>query len=307
MSLTGHDVLHLPYLEGNCLACHEDHRSTAKGLLKPDGNRVCLACHTGLETVPGGRDLVHPPKAGACIDCHNPHQSPVRNLIRSDEQLLACAQCHKDFLEAAARLPYRHQFFAPQGRCGQCHYAHQKSANKYLRPDVGQSCLTCHDLPIQTTGLAIGNIAGRLRTEPVVHGAIKQGSCPACHTPHGSDQPSLLLSGYPAGNYDVYRTDQYALCWKCHSNAIVESPAQAAKTGFRTDTLNLHHVHVAQLKRGRACHLCHEAHAASQPHLMRRAVPYGRWMSPLEWSPLPDGGRCLTPCHKEREYRHGKP
>jgi predicted CXXCH cytochrome family protein len=167
---------------------------------------------------------------------------------------------------------------------------------------VGESCLTCHDLPIKIGTRTLENIAERLRTAPVVHGAMREGSCPVCHTPHGSVQPSLLREGYPAGNYESFEADHYALCWHCHSQQLVMNVNGAGVTKFRNGELNLHRVHVVQLKRGRACHLCHEPHVSDPPHLIRTHVTFGSWNAPLIYKATPEGGSCQTPCHDTKTY-----
>ncbi len=292
--------LHLPFMEGRCLACHEDHGSEAAGLLKPGGDSMCLGCHSEIETDAGGA-LKHPSEAGSCLDCHAPHQSGVRGLLRSEERLQACAACHEEFLDRQGELPHRHRFFDPRGACGNCHHAHQQSENHYLRENISESCLTCHRLPIDQNGRPLENVARRMREAPHVHEAIADAGCAACHTPHGSIQPSLLREGYPAGSYARYETQRYELCWQCHNPDLAER--ETAATGFRNGGRNLHRVHVIELKRGRACHVCHEAHAADRPFLMRKNTRFGQWLGPLEWQPLEGGGSCQTPCHQAYDYR----
>lgn len=303
-----HDIpQHVPYLEGNCRACHEDHTSTKPLLLLPGGNALCLKCHTGLATTSGSSEVRHPPQANRCLDCHSPHQGRIRSLLRDENQLSSCAECHRDFLEAGRHQPYRHKFFEPRTQCGNCHYAHSRAEHQYLRPEVSETCLTCHDIPIRSANHQLENVARSLREKPVVHGAVKAQGCQACHTPHGSVQPSLLLAGYPAGEYKPYQTSDYALCWRCHNARLVEAPSDATATRFRNETKNLHYLHVIQLKRARACHLCHEAHASDVTHLLRQTTRFGQWNAELKWQELPDGGTCLTACHDQKRYtRAGK-
>ena len=294
---------HPPFLEGHCLACHEDHRSTAPHLIKPGGDQLCLACHKELDLEGDDHRLVHPPGEKSCLDCHAPHQSRVRGLLRTTEDLKRCADCHGSFLTEAARLPYSHDYFDPETQCGNCHNVHRGSDRAYLRDDVEETCLTCHDLAIGLKQKTIANIARQLRTNPVVHGAMEMGSCPVCHTPHGSEQPSLLNAGYPAGDTAPYRTEDYALCWECHSDAMVEDATTSEATYFRNGSFNLHRLHVVELKHGRACHLCHEVHSSQMAHLMRDGFQFGNWTAPLKWEAEADGGRCQSPCHREKEYR----
>lgn len=293
---------HPPFREGHCLACHEDHATSQTRLLKTTGNAMCLACHTGMNFTTGTQTLAHPAGGQLCITCHNPHQSGERNLMRSRDGLLICAQCHADFLKQAAKLPYRHHYLDPQTECGSCHYAHRRPEQHYLRENVSETCLTCHDLALRSGNRVLENVAEQIHRAPVVHGALAKGSCATCHTPHGSQQPSLLKAGYPAGNYETYRPEQYTLCWQCHPKGLAESSRGEGVTGFRNGEVNLHWLHVSRLKQGRACHLCHTAHASQTPHLLRETVQFNQWQAPLNYKVLPEGGSCLTPCHRLREY-----
>lgn len=293
---------HVPFLEGACLTCHDDHSTSSPGLLKPGGNQVCLQCHTGIELAAGTSDAVHPAAPTRCLDCHEPHQGRIRSLLRSEEQLGLCASCHGEFLAQSAQLPHHHQFFEPRTQCGNCHAAHSNREHSYLRSEVTDTCLTCHDLPIQTDSHRLENVAQEVRNAKFVHAAITEKGCPSCHTPHGSVQPSLLKAGYPSGRYAPYQTSDYALCWTCHNPELAESTTSTQATAFRDGSRNLHHVHVVQLKRGRACHLCHEAHAAERPHLLRPSTRFGSWEGQLNWTATPTGGSCSTPCHKEQTY-----
>jgi predicted CXXCH cytochrome family protein len=296
-------ILHIPYLEGQCLYCHEDHSSEEPQLLKKGGDELCLECHTDIELDASTNKLLHPPGDENCLKCHNPHKSRVRNLLRDSKKLTTCASCHSDFLNKAKQKPYRHEYFDPTTMCGNCHYAHTHSDHFYLRENVAESCLTCHDISITVNGRRLENVGNRLAEAPYVHGAMKLKSCPSCHTPHGSDQASLLLPGYPTGTYANYERDQYNLCWECHDPQLVEAEEGENYTGFRNDEKNLHRVHVFELHRGRACHICHAPHTSNKPHLIRETITFKEWKSPMTYKAMPDGGSCQTPCHREKVYK----
>ena len=287
----GSIVRHPPYLEGQCLSCHSDHLTTGSNLLKRPMDSMCLNCHTDLELDSKSRKLIHPPNGYTCTDCHSPHESRVRSLLRDDDQLLRCAQCHNDFLQNAKKRPYRHHYFDPIDECGYCHYAHIGGAHSYLRENITESCLTCHDLPIQADNRQLENVGEHLREAKIIHGGKQGLVCASCHTPHGSDQSSLLRPGYPSGAYETYSSIKYALCWECHTPALVESVQGKGITNFRNGEVNLHRVHVVELQRGRACHLCHEPHASDKPHLLRTRLRFGAWDTSFGYEPLADGGR----------------
>lgn len=308
VDLVGTGVRHLPYLEGRCMACHTDHASSSPGLLKEGGDRLCLTCHTEITLEAETSRMAHPKTEDSCVSCHDPHESRILHLLKNEELLLGCASCHSDFLQQSHDQPFRHDFFDPEKQCGACHYAHSRGEKKHLREDVSESCLTCHSLGIQIEGRRLENVGRQMREATYVHEAMKGGeSCPTCHTPHGSVQASLLLAGYPAGSYSSYSHDNYNLCWQCHDPGLVENSQPRGVTQFRVgDETNLHRVHVLELRRGRACHVCHTGHSGEVPHLLRTEITFQQWNAPLRFESLPDGGRCETPCHRPMEYRRGQ-
>lgn len=298
-------ISHPPYLEEWCDRCHTDHSSSEPGLLKAKQPDLCRQCHTSIETVSG--TLQHPPGGKNCTECHNPHRSAVRHLLRDENLRLECSKCHEEDLREAGERPFHHKFFNPQTECGSCHHAHQNGKNSYLRANVGETCLTCHDMPIKVEGRNLENVGREIREAKHVHPPLREMACPACHTPHGSEQPSLLRSDYPAGSYQRYDRANYGLCWQCHDSGLVESSPTVTATKFRDGDLNLHQVHVAKMKKGRACHLCHTAHAAEQPHLIRDSITFAYWIGELKYEAAADGGTCVTACHREKEYHRTAP
>jgi predicted CXXCH cytochrome family protein len=169
--------------------------------------------------------------------------------------------------------------------------------------NLEESCLTCHDLPIRVDGRSLENVAEAMRVSKVVHPAMIEKGCQTCHTPHGADQPSLLRQGYPAGMYEAYKTSDFQVCWQCHDAGLAESADGYRATRFRDGPTNLHRVHVVEMKRGRACHICHTAHASEIPYLLRETIRFKQWDAPMELTLTDDGGSCATPCHAERAYR----
>lgn len=67
----GEQVSHAPVASGDCLACHEPHRSTLLHLLKRTVYDTCVECHEEKE------DLSPESHSGAdaenCTKCHDPH------------------------------------------------------------------------------------------------------------------------------------------------------------------------------------------------------------------------------------------
>lgn len=73
--------VHGPVVTGDCLFCHEAHKSKIAGLLKKAEPELCYQCHEILEStpIPG-----HPsdPKQ-QCTKCHDPHAGSDRKLLKN--------------------------------------------------------------------------------------------------------------------------------------------------------------------------------------------------------------------------------
>jgi predicted CXXCH cytochrome family protein len=72
--------VHGPVAVGQCLFCHDPHRSRYAGLLKEDIPRLCYKCHQE-------KDMASIPKHSAamttrCTQCHEAHAGDERYLIR---------------------------------------------------------------------------------------------------------------------------------------------------------------------------------------------------------------------------------
>ncbi len=73
--------IHSPVEEGECLTCHQPHRSRFAHLLNTETAReLCLGCHD--ESIPEGEDD-HPEleEDDDCTECHNPHMSEDEFLM----------------------------------------------------------------------------------------------------------------------------------------------------------------------------------------------------------------------------------
>ncbi len=72
--------VHGPVAVGECLFCHEHHKSKIAGLLKKKEPDLCYQCHEAVESalIPG-----HPPEPiQQCTQCHDPHGSSNLMLLR---------------------------------------------------------------------------------------------------------------------------------------------------------------------------------------------------------------------------------
>lgn len=72
--------VHGPVAVGQCLFCHEHHKSKIAGLLKKEEPKLCYQCHDTIEEaqIPG-----HPAKPMLpCTNCHDPHVGTTRMLLK---------------------------------------------------------------------------------------------------------------------------------------------------------------------------------------------------------------------------------
>jgi len=234
-STLGHDA---PTGHG-CATCH-----TGDGSTGGDGHlnlaladkRTCQACHGDWG------DAGHPEVAsGRCLTCHNPHEDRSRKTPSwPDRESAACAQCHTPIVGAGT-----HSIIA-RGECSGCHNLHAPKVDHLLAGDnASASCASCH--PTQST-VAADDVW-----------AIPSNRCDACHKPHKSDQPNLLLQ------------DQTALCETCHEPlAKTSKPHGAVVLGQCTGCHDPHgDKHDQDLSRQIAdadtCFRCHADDATQRP------------------------------------------
>jgi predicted CXXCH cytochrome family protein len=76
-------VVHGPYEQGACDACHERADPSDPGAAQVT-RETCLACHdefAGTAPVKIGKGKSHPSSKGNCTTCHNPHNSKKKKLL----------------------------------------------------------------------------------------------------------------------------------------------------------------------------------------------------------------------------------
>ena len=82
--------VHGPVAVGQCLFCHNPHKSQVKYLLKGPVPELCYLCHDedATESIPAHfvREL------SACTDCHDPHASDERPLLKQAAHRLGAAE-----------------------------------------------------------------------------------------------------------------------------------------------------------------------------------------------------------------------
>ncbi|MDZ4179904.1 MAG: cytochrome c3 family protein, partial [Coriobacteriia bacterium] len=111
---------HAPFMNGNCIDCHDPHASDFPGMLAMDVRDLCVTCHPiGPEL---NRKQVHAPVAGLyCTNCHDPHSSRHKGIL-VDSQRNLCFTCHPSVARLAG-MGVQHGPFLNDA-CTDCHEPH---------------------------------------------------------------------------------------------------------------------------------------------------------------------------------------
>ena len=290
---------HGPVGTGDCIACHRPHSSRHKSLLiaSPAKGEVCFQCHQERKEEFAMKHI-HRPVAEDCGKCHDPHSSNARHQLHKSGGEL-CASCHAALSPAVYSeikgATHKHPP-ADQGRCTECHRPHSSAVKSLLKSSSLQNlCFTCHD--------ELGNHVAESRTK---HGPVQTGDCLACHRAHGSRHSRLLARYFPEEFYKEYAPENYDLCFGCHNKDIAKNKFTRTLTNFRDGDYNLHFFHV-NMKKGRNCVACHDAHASSQAKHIRTEVPFGSWSYPIALTRTAEGGTCVVGCHAPKGYDRSRP
>jgi|APCry1669188910_1035180.scaffolds.fasta_scaffold09318_2 predicted CXXCH cytochrome family protein len=169
-------IIHPPYSEHNCNACHESRYSVR---MKDAQKLVCFACHDDF--LAKAKFKHSPVEEGSCTTCHNPHESGVAKLLVKAVPAL-CNDCHDDVIGTSK---FRHSP-AESGECLVCHSAHHSQEEKLLTRRGQALCYECHDKD------DVAKIPA--------HDKLDEKPCWSCHDPHGSDRAGLLKSVLPGGD-----------------------------------------------------------------------------------------------------------
>ena len=299
----GTDMQHVhgPVAFGSCTLCHSPHGTRDPKLLKNPGSEGCLECHVEMQEKLSTANTVHKPVAEDCALCHDPHASNNTFQLKRKADTI-CLECHKSMLDALQQQTVVHAALTAPGGCNNCHDVHASSLPKLLKRAVKDACMSCHDQPIpRKDGEEFPGMGDLLRNSKYLHGPIREGSCDACHNPHGSMTFSLLRDPYPKRFYSPFSLDLYTLCFRCHDADVFTTQETRKLTRFRNGATNLHFLHVNQEK-GRTCRTCHETHASNLPNHISTSVPFGSWNVPIDFVKTETGGSCSPGCHETRSY-----
>jgi predicted CXXCH cytochrome family protein len=329
-------VVHPPVRNGLCGACHvstSDSQHTFR--LTADGGQMCRQCHAPRDT----QKVLHPPVSeGLCLGCHDPHAS--NNPVRLRKPIYeTCTQCHPSKAMQNSRSATRHGALDPERNpkvCVACHDPHQGEHPKRLKDWPPQNvCFGCHDKVLQTQEGTpdLMDMKGWVEQNPetwMKHGPVREGMCPQCHEPHGTDNWRMLRGSFPDEFYAPYVDGEtYGICFGCHDRRLVEQSPLAEKpvtnedwkldlswaerpegkrlvrggtTGFRNADENLHVRHVNKIDKGRTCRACHDFHASPNPKHIKTMTKFGGWEFKLNYEKTTTGGSCAPGCHVRRYY-----
>ncbi len=303
----GKKHLHGPTAVGECSICHMAHSSEHEGLLTMKETDLCVACHVVTKDQIASFEFVHEPAKGNCVGCHDPHGAATTKMLKGDAPDM-CYTCHDDIQKIVESSKHQHGVVREEGGCLKCHTPHASTVRYLMKDNPATLCLNCHDKPQAVSkDEVLPSFASEIENKKFLHGPVQEKTCSGCHVAHGSDNHRLLQKAYPELFYASYDVKNYALCFTCHLDSIVQDARSIDLTDFRNGDLNLHYLHVNKSDRGRTCRACHETHGSNLPKHLRESVPYGMWNMPLGFTRTDNGGTCASGCHLPKEYNRIAP
>lgn len=221
--------------KNSCESCHgpgEAHASNDGDKTKIIGfkdpvdarkyNGQCLSCHQNNAPMEGFRGTLHGKSGLSCVDCHGVHKSErLTHLLKKPETAL-CMDCHVGTRTAFSK-PYHHKVKEGAVRCTDCHQPHSGLERRQMRTSLGgdEACYKCHP---QTKGPFVYE-----------HAPLQIRSCEACHEPHGSNNPKMLI-----------RPMVWTLCLECHS---------ASQSVLTSQPPSFHNVNSPRYQNCTTCHV----------------------------------------------------
>lgn len=231
-----------------CESCHgpgakhaesadaKDIRQPAK-LAPQEAVRVCLACHQNNTTDFGQIQAGHAKDSVGCPTCHSIHGGEGRKLVarKAADINAQCSACHLSEW-AAFQKPYTHRLRQGAVSCVNCHNPHASFMPQNMRVSFGNepTCFQCHS-----------DKRGPFVFE---HAPMRLEGCTACHEPHGSENPRMLI-----------RHEVRLVCLECHANNPPIPTAGAAATTSRMNNIGQipPAFHDLRSPRFQNCTVCH--------------------------------------------------
>jgi DmsE family decaheme c-type cytochrome len=164
---------------------------TFKGAKPEVASERCMTCHEAKPEQGNFLRSVHNENGVSCNACHSVHATKAEYQLVSKQPSL-CFSCHKE-QKVDFQKPFRHRVEEGLIKCTDCHNPHGSLRVTQLRSTPNQDlvCLKCHS-----------DKRGPFVYE---HEPVRVEGCQACHTPHASVYPRMLLTA---------RVN--TLCLQCH-------------------------------------------------------------------------------------------
>ncbi|MFC1793078.1 cytochrome c3 family protein [Planctomycetota bacterium] len=168
--------VHGPVAVGQCLVCHEPHKTKNEHLLRRPVHELCYGCHeeVNAELNPAYLNESH----SKCNNCHESHASSTTHLTASVPQL--CYKCHEDLVPTVLKGSVHGPVAV--GQCLLCHEMHRTKSLNLLRRPAPELCYGCH---IKATVELISD-----------HSKESYLKCNDCHGGHMSSKKQLLKPGW---------------------------------------------------------------------------------------------------------------
>jgi len=245
-------------LEQSCASCHtgvaEHVKAQTSGGTAPAPsmktlsaqqiNETCLTCHekSNQSTYQMG---MHARRNVACTACHSVHDfQSAKAQLKTKQDAETCYTCHKANRAKSMRTSH-HPVREGKMDCSSCHNPHDGTREGMIQADsVNELCYKCH--------------AEKRGPFAFEHAPVRE-DCLACHDPHGTNQPRLVVQKTPN------------LCWNCHltgsghfgsgDNFSTEKGVQVAPPGAPSGypTVNSRFIE-------RSCRMCHvKIHGSNHP------------------------------------------
>jgi predicted CXXCH cytochrome family protein len=164
--------VHGPVAAGQCLVCHEPHKTKIPHLLREQIPVLCYNCHQEIagELTPDNVKESH----SQCMSCHSPHAGSARYATDRIPQL--CYECHESLMPTVLK-DWVHGPVAV-GQCLLCHDLHKTESQHLLREEIPALCYLCHE---ETFVKSIND-----------HWKESYVDCNKCHEGHMSPEQYLL-------------------------------------------------------------------------------------------------------------------
>jgi predicted CXXCH cytochrome family protein len=226
-------------LPESCVDCHDLQETKIMDTLGLKQQTSCSDCHKNLVAK---KTWQHSTTVNQqCLVCHLQYVKPWRIGIREGRIDETCLACHTTKKKLQSR---NHQHGAMIGGCTLCHNPHGSNHRYQLWAEGSlELCLACHDDKQKLFA----------KDNPVshVHGIIFGMGCVACHEPHATENPFMLLK--PINN----------LCSGCHpafagierGHPVGGHPLAAPSEGRRPG-------------RKLVCSSCHEPHGSAHESML---------------------------------------